>query len=180
MLKRNKMLVAFMLVAVLCMSIGFAAISDTLTASGTLGLNVDANGELNEDFNEDVYFSAVSDTIGQTNNAVTTGVSAAVDTSDNDKINITIADTTFTAVGQTVTITATIANEAPYAVALATPVITNANSQYFTVTGTLDANTLAATNGTTTLTIVVELDALPAATLSDAQFSVSVAATPAN
>ncbi len=179
MLKRNKVLVAFMLVAVLCMSIGFAAISDTLTASGTLGLNVGEDSELNKDFNEDVYFSAVA-TPTTTNNADASGVSADIDTNNNDQINITIADTTFTAVEQTVTIVATITNEAPYAVALATPVIVNTNDQYFTVTGTLGNSTLDATNGTTTLTIVVELDALPATALTGAQFSVSVAATPAN
>ena len=54
---RKTIIVAFLLVAALCIGIGYAALSDTLKVSGTA--NLDASAAVNV-FDDDVYFSAVT------------------------------------------------------------------------------------------------------------------------
>ncbi len=172
MLKRNKVLVAFMLVAVLCMSIGFAAVSDTLTANGKLSLTVGENSELANEFDADVYFSSAS-------NGSTNGVTAEVN-SDNDKVDITIAKNVFTKVNQEVTVTATIKNAGEYAVTLETPTKVESDiSKYVQITETELANTSLTADAETTLTITLKLIAIPADDVANAAFSVSVVAKPA-
>ncbi len=169
MIKRNKVLVAFMLVAVLCMSIGFAAVSDTLNVSGKLSMDV-TNNEIVEEFNADVYFKSVAQP--------ETGVTASVNASDNDLVDIAIDNTVLTKVGDSTVITATIENAGEYAVTLATPTTSNtAIANYATVTAELAAIELAA-GGTTTLTITVKLTAIPAESFNDYAFSAAVVATP--
>ncbi len=172
MLKRSKILVAFLVVTVLCASVGFAAVSDNLNATGKLSVDV-TNSEIVEDFNADVFFSGIPE--------AEEGVTATIGT-DTDELSIQIANTVLTSVGDSTTIKVTIENAGAYAVNLATPTTTNeAIANYASVTAALGATSLAADGGadTTTLTITVTLTAIPAASFTDLGFSAQVVATPA-
>ncbi len=177
MLKRNKMLVAFMMVAVLCMSVGFAALTDELTADGTVSLKVvsEEGGEeteIGKQYDADVYFKSASTT-------EQSGVEVAVDSNDKDNIDITIGEAVYTEVGQTVTVTAVIVNDGEYAVTLDTPVVTDENIKtYFTTEANLETTTLESEK-TATLTIKLTLEKIPAENIVEKGFSVKVVATPA-
>ncbi len=170
MLKRSKLLVAFLVVTVLCAGIGFAAVSDTLNVAGSLSVNVDSDIVIDE-FNADVYFTSVENTA--------TGITATVDSVDDDKVNITIDDTVLTSVGSTAVIVANIKNAGEYTVTLNTPTTSNEDfANYATVTAELGNSTLTG-GDSTTLTITVELTAIPAESFTDYAFSVTVIANPA-
>ncbi len=169
MLKRSKVLVMLLVITVLCASIGFAALSDTLNVSGKLSMNIE-NSEIVEEFNADVYFQSVK---SQEN-----GITASVNSEDDDLVDIAIDNTVLTKVNDTAVVIATIKNAGEYAVTLKTPTTVNTEiANYATVTAQLAATELAA-GETTTLTITVTLTAIPANSFDDYAFSAAVVAEP--
>ncbi len=174
MLKRNKVLVAFMLVAVLCMSIGFAAISDTLYVNGSMSLELKDGGTLDEEFDSNVYFVSAMAT---TANVTTSSITADDAGDENDKYTFVIDPVAFAKAGDSVTITVGVKNENTAAAKLTlSSVVEGALADFITVTPTL-AQTVAA-NGTETLTIVVTLDSIPQ-TASTSSISFTIDAIPA-
>ncbi len=187
MLKRNKVLVAFMVVAVLCMSIGFAAIADNLFVDGTINLDVKENGPLDKEFETNIYFNAdgvVAADKGTANTAPTvTSVTATrgqdSESQDNDKITVTIPEGAFTAVGQKITVTATIKNDST----------TKANLKYESIANTTMGSYVEITtdwtnsessvnaNGTTTITVTFTLKQVPANTATGT-FGFTIVAEP--
>ncbi len=179
MLKRSKLLVAFLAVTVVCASIGFAAVQTTLTANGTAGVSAD---DLSEELGANVAFLdtglTATPTLQGTANA---GAEATIvlDTTDTDKdtLTLTIPAGILKAPGDKVTFKATIQNKNDQSVALAAALDSSVTvDSCITVTPTV-ADTVAA-NDTTELTVVVALASIPTDTITTS-FKVVVTATPA-
>ena len=154
---RRNVVVAFLVVAVMLLGIGYAALSDTLDITGSADVNQSAAEEA---FNEDIYFSAAV--------ANETGNTASVNADNNDKASFTAA--TLKGKGDKVTFTFTISNDGDLA-ATVTPKLNaslgNTNSEYFSIKSDWDGaeKTLAA-HSTITYTITLELLKTPTETIS--------------
>ena len=154
---RRNVVIAFMIVAVMLLGIGYAALSDTLDITGSADVNQSAAEEA---FNEDVYFSAAV--------ANQDGNTASVNADNNDKASFTAA--TLKGKGDKVTFTFTIKNNGDVA-AEVTPKLNaslgNTNSEYFEITSDWGgaAKTLAA-HSEITYTVTVKLLKTPTETIS--------------
>jgi uncharacterized repeat protein (TIGR01451 family) len=156
-MKSRKGLISIMLVAVLLLGIGYAALTDTLDITGSADVNQSAAEEA---FNEDIYFSAAV--------ANETGNTASVNADNNDKASFTAK--TLKGKGDKVTFTFTIKNDGDIA-ATVTPKLNatlgNTNPEYFSLTSDWDggAKTLAA-GSEVTYTLTVELLKTPTETVA--------------
>lgn len=154
---RRNVVIAFMIVAVMLLGIGYAALSDTLDITGSADVNQSAAEEA---FNEDVYFSAAV--------ANQDGNTASVNADNNDKASFTAA--TLKGKGDKVTFTFTITNAGDVA-AEVTPKLNatlgNTNPEYFSISSDWagEAKILAA-HSEITYTITVELIKTPTETIS--------------
>ena len=156
-MKSRKGLISLMLVAVLLLGIGYAALTDTLDITGSADVNQSAAEEA---FNEDIYFSAaVANEAGNT---------ASVNADNNDKASFTAK--TLKGKGDKVTFTFTIKNDGDVA-ATVTPKLNatlgNTNPEYFSLTSDWDggAKVLAA-GSEVTYTLTVELLKTPTETIA--------------
>ena len=145
--KRRTLIISLLLVAALCLGIGYAALTDVLDINGTADVNQSAAEEA---FNEDVYFSAAV--------ANEAGNVASVDTNDNDMASFTAS--TLKGAGDTATFTFTIKNDGDVA-ALVTPTLAadgNSNAEYFSIVSDWNAQpkTIAA-GDSETYTVTVKL-----------------------
>ena len=107
--KRRTAIVAFLLCAVLCLAVGYAALTDTLYLNGTVSAdNQGDNGpdgpKIPETFDANVYFSNPS-------NADIVAIKADEDGNENDLAEITIPATTWAEAPQTVTYTVDVFND---------------------------------------------------------------------
>ena len=123
---RKTVIVAFMLIAVMLLGVGYAALNDELIVNGTAGVDVDDTKEV---FDGDIYFSKVIS--GD-------GCAAVIDSADPDKGEITVTDGALKEVGNEVIATYTIKSESDLDVTITKPTfangkITNNNSEYFDV-----------------------------------------------
>ena len=115
--KRRSTIVAFLLVAALCLGIGYAALTDVLDIQGTAEVNLSG---VETDYDAHVYFSAVSSGEGYT---------ASINGDNKDKASFTVSG--LKEKDQTITVTYTIKNEHDLDVVV-TPVIKqNSNPTYF-------------------------------------------------
>ena len=156
-MKNRKGLISLMLVAVLLLGIGYAALSDTLDITGSADVNQSAAEEA---FNEDIFFSAaVANEAGNT---------ASVNADNNDKASFTAA--TLKGKGDKVTFTFTIKNDGDVD-ATVTPKLNaslgNTNPEYFSISSDWagEAKVLAA-HSEVTYTLTVELLKTPTNTIS--------------
>lgn len=161
---RKFVVVAFMLVAVLVLGVGYAAVSNVLDIQGS----VTVSGEsVNEEFKSDIYFAGVVKE-GVLVDKVTTedalGYTANINSNNNDKAQFTV--TGITATGEFETITFRIYNESDYEASVALKTITNSNNSeeggdfgfiyYF---GTEDKKTATiAAGGEVDVTVKISLD----------------------
>jgi uncharacterized repeat protein (TIGR01451 family) len=163
---RKRIVVAFMLVAVLLLGVGYAAVTTVLDIQGSV--NVSATAAENE-FNEDIYFSAAV--------ANEEGNTASINADNNDKASFTAK--TLKGKGDKVTFTFTIKNDGDIA-ATVTPKLNatlgNTNPEYFSLTSDWDggAKTLAA-GSEVTYTLTIELLKTPTETVA-ASFLVELTA----
>ena len=164
---RRNVVIAFMIVAVMLLGIGYAALSDTLDITGSADVNQSAAEEA---FNEDVYFSAaVANEVGNT---------ASVNADNNDKASFTAA--TLKGKGDKVTFTFTIKNDGDVD-AVVTPKLNaslgNTNPEYFSITSDWagESRTLAA-HSEITYTLTIELLKTPTETIHGA-FHIELSAT---
>lgn len=137
--KRRNAIVAFLLCAVLCLAVGYAALSDTLYVDGKVKANAAENGPSDEKFEQEVYFSAAN-FVDFTAKNEATKVEIATDkdshTKDLVKINIESDDIVY---GTPVVVEATILNESQddsLTAEIALPTETNygnTNTEYFKV-----------------------------------------------
>ena len=165
-MKNRKGLIAFMVLAVMLLGIGYAALSDTLDITGSADVNQSAAEEA---FNEDIYFSAAV--------ANEEGNTASINADNNDKASFTAK--TLKGKGDKVTFTFTIKNDGDIA-ATVTPKLNatlgNTNPEYFSLTSDWNgaAKTLDA-GGELTYTVTIELLKTPTETVA-ASFLVELTA----
>ncbi len=192
MLKRSKLLIALLVVTVVCASIGFAAVSDSLSANGTWNMTLGGSDDpFQEEFAADVYFTNAVLGTGTVSSATTTGDAPTVvlsiddDNSEtDDKLNITINNGAFTAPNQKIIVEATIVNASTTTDAKVTvgEINKTAVSAFANVEASVSNNGDIAKGGenTVTLTITITLNSIPATDLNGVTFSVPVTAVAAN
>lgn len=151
---RKLVIVAFLLVAVMLLGVGYAALSDTLDITGSADVNKSAAEEA---FNEDIYFSGAV--------ANETGNTASINADNNDKASFTA--NTLKGEGDKATFTFTIVNDGDLD-ALVTPSISsNTNTTYFSISSDWQGQpkTIPA-GGSLTYTVTIELIGTPQDTIS--------------
>lgn len=154
---RKIVVVAFLLIAMLLLGVGYAALTDVLDITGSADVNQSAAEEA---YNEDIHFSAaVANQAGNT---------ASVNADNNDKASFTAS--TLKGKDDAVTFTFTIVNEGDID-AVVTPTLNaatgNTKPEYFEITSDWDgtSKTLAA-GASITYTVTVKLLQTPTETIS--------------
>ena len=163
--KRRPIFLCFMIAAGLALGVGYASLNDTLSISGTAGVDLDDTKEV---FDGDIYFSkavASAERCTATVNA------------DPDTATMTVLDGTLKEVGDEVIATFTVKSESDLDVNIAAPAITNSNTEYFAVQTTWDdATTLLPAGTTKDLVVTVRLIKTAAAD-QDVSFGISLVGT---
>lgn len=172
---RKIVVVAFLLIAVLLLGVGYAALTDTLTIIGNAHIDV---GEANKTFDEKIYFSAAEATSS-------TGSGTTADTA-----SYTADDATFTAnklatVGQKSVFTFTITNDSNVdAVITVAPNKlsgdnnpSNSNTDKFTVEYSYPDGMNIAKNGGTIKVVVTVTVKEPVTSATSATFGIELTAT---
>ena len=160
--KRRTTIVAFLLVAALCLGIGYAALTDVLDIQGTAEVNL---AGIESDFDTHVYFSGV--TSG-------TGYTASINGDNKDKASFTVSG--LEAVGDKITITYTITNEHDLP-ATVTPVVQQeTNKEYFKLSSDWNRQPqVIDAKSEKTISVTVELLKSPTA-LQTASFNIELTA----
>ena len=149
---RRIVVVAIMLAAVLCLGVGYAALQETLTATGKVNVTI---------FDVDWKEGSAA------------GYTPAIDDA-NDTLTFTVPDTVLKEVGNTVTINATIVNRDQRYPADIT-VNNSVSKANYTVT-VATADTTVPANGELAVTITIELTSMPTENLVDDVFSFTITA----
>ena len=175
-MKNKRITIAlFMLFAILLMGVGYAAISRELQISGSAHVSAVTVNEF------DVTFSQIGEVTPTNVNGAEGQTAPTVSTNKIEEANgsheITLSVSGFETIGDKLVLTYTVSysqQKAGIDAKLSTPeiVITNNSSSddnvYFVVSGTFANDVLTAENPTTTLTVSIELTAVPV----DATFNV--------
>lgn len=162
--KRNTYVGLILLVAVLMLGIGYAAISNI-----TLNINGKAKATLSDE-NFKVKFTGTPEVSDA--DLVTAEI-----TSDDTKATINVDS--FTKKGQTATATYTILNDSEdLSASIAIPEITNSNEEYFSVTTDMTTATTVVAGDTTTVTVTVELIKTPIDDNQEANINIDLVASP--
>ena len=153
---RRIVVVALMLVAVICVGVGYAALNDTINFTGKVSYTPDFQ----------IVWGTVTDP---------EGILTDSDGTDTDTFTVSM-DTTAWTVGQTKTFTITVKNNSRYdaenvAVKALTQTAVEGN---YTVTANVTGSTDIAVNGTTTVTVTVTMNSYPTVTVTDAEFTFQV------
>ncbi len=173
--KRKIVVVAFLLIAVLLLGVGYAAVTDTLTIIGNAHIDM---GQVETTFDQNIYFSAAAATS-----------STGTGTTD-DVASFTPDDATFTAnklaiVGEKSVFTFTITNDGNVDAVISVNATklsgdtnpSNSNTEKFTVTYAYpEGMTVAKDGGTITVVVTVEV-ANPVTTATSATFGIEFTAT---
>lgn len=178
---RKNIVIAFLLVASLCLSVGFAALTDTLNINGTIsvGGDNDSNEEAAKEWDADVSFSNVVKT-SKDGKADDSKYTVAIDTTaTKDILTVNLESGCLSVKGDSVTFTVTIKNEsADYAADIAFSAPTIANSEYIKVTiADLTTGDDIQPNSEKTFTVTVALDKTPADAITSSTFSIAFTAT---
>lgn len=155
----------FFLVAVLCLGVGYAVVTDILDIQGVA--NVSAT-EAEKAFDQDVYFAtAVANVAGDT---------ASVNADNNDKATFTV--NSLKGKDDTATFTFTIQNDGDLTANILPKLASNTNSEYFEVKSDWNgvARDLAGGGATETYTVTVKLLKTPTATVGTS-ISIELTAT---
>lgn len=87
---RKTVVVAFLLVAVMLMGVGYAAVTNVLDIQGSASVSANV---AEEEFNEDIYFKGVKDAQGNVvtniDSTANAGYTANINTNNNDKAQFT-------------------------------------------------------------------------------------------
>lgn len=172
---KKKVVVAFLLVAVMLLGVGYAALTDTLTIIGNAHIDLDV---ANSTFDEKVYFS----------NAVATSSTGTGATAD--VASYTADDATFTAnklatVGQISVFTFTITNDSNVDALISVAATklsgavnpSNSNTDKFTVAYSYpDGMTIAKNGGTIDVVVTVTVKE-PVTSATSATFGIELTAT---
>lgn len=151
---RKRVVVAFLLVAVMLLGVGYAALTDVLDITGSADINQTA---AEESFNADVHFSAAA--------ANQTGNTASVNADNNDKASFTA--NTLKGKDDVATFTFTIVNEGDLDASITPSISSNTNEAYFEISSDwAGATKTLAAGGTITYTVTVKLLQTPTETIS--------------
>lgn len=160
---RRNFVVAILLVAIMCIGVGFAAINSVIVGTGTIKYTPAFDIE----WTETVTGNGVSDVkVTKTNHT-------------NDTLEFTV-DTSSMAVSDTTTVTATVKNNSKYAaenVTVTPATATATNDNCYTVVAVPSETTIAANGGEITVTFTITLTAYPQVdTAYEVTFNFSVTA----
>ncbi len=153
---RRNIVIALLLVAVLCVGIGYAALNDTINFTGKISYKPEF----------DIVWGTAT---------YADGLLTDVDGTDTDTFTVSM-DTTNWVVDETKTFTVTVKNESRYDaenVAVRALTTTDVEDNY-TVTAQVTGADTIAVGGTTTVTVTVTMDSYPTDTVTDAEFTFQV------
>ena len=157
---RKTIVVAFMLVAVMLLSVGYALVTNVLDVQGSVSVSATA---AEKEFNKHIYFTGVvvngelkPDGVTPTENL---GYTANINANNNDKAQFTVTGIETT--GQTQEITYRIKNESAYEAAVTLKSLSNTEDRifdfdYYFGTPGLKSTTIAS-EGTVDVTVIVTL-----------------------
>lgn len=171
-MKKQKTIFALaILAAILMLGIGYAAVSN-------ITLNIDGTASATADSDFDVIFTENDGDISINQDAAPNAtVSASVEASDKTQANIEVSG--LTTKGEKVEVTYTIANNSADLSASLTAVTSNDNTEYFTVTSSInDTAVVVDKDKTTTVTVTVELIKTPIDADQTASIGVELTAEP--
>ena len=153
---RRIVVVALMLVAVLCVGVGYAALNATINFTGKVNYTADFP----------IVWGDVTDS---------SSILTETGTPGSDTITVSM-DTTDWTVGETKTFTVAVVNDSRYdAEHVAVQALTTTDvAANYTVTAEVTGATTIAAGGTTTVTVTVTMDSYPTATVTEAAFTFQV------
>lgn len=159
-MKKNRFIFGFIVCALICIGVGFAALTDTLSIGGTLS-TTDASASL------------------QITNVTSSDSDANLGSTGSN--TITLSSSKFKVAGDEVTFTLTVTNKSDKDLDVkvtSASTVTNSNPTYFSVTysGVAVDDIIDANNGTKTVTITCQLLKTPVETQT-ANFSFTIAGT---
>jgi len=151
---RKTVVAAFLLIAVMMLGVGYAALTDVLDITGSADINQSAAEEA---FNEDIHFSnAVANEAGNT---------ASINPDNNDKASFTA--NTLKGKGDKATFTYTIVNDGDLDAVITPSISSNTNTTYFKIYSDWNgADTELAAGASVTYTVTIELLETPTETIS--------------
>ena len=153
---RRIVVVAILLVAVLCLGVGYAALTDSITATGTITYNQDL-------------------VLQWTGNV--TGDNATTETTDGDELAFTVNTSDWVKdVEHTYTVTVTNTSTKYNATGVVVSAVTNNASPNYAVTATISGATINA-GGTATVTITITLNEYPTTENYEQTFTFTVSNT---
>lgn len=142
--KRRSTIIVFLLVATLCLSVGYAAITDILDIQGTAEVNIQG---VESDFDTHVFFSAVSSGEGYT---------ASINGDNKDKGSFTISG--LKEKNQEITVTYTIKNDHDLDAVVTPRLKQSSNPTYFEITSDWNSQPQTITaKGEKTISVTVKL-----------------------
>ena len=137
---RRIVVVAILLVAVLCLGVGYAALTDSITATGTIT------------YNQDLVLQWTGDVEG----------GATTETTNGDTLEFTVDTSDWTkGVAHTYTVDVTNTSTKYNATGVAVSAVTNNASANYTVTATISGDGTINASGTATVTITITLNEYP-------------------
>ena len=153
---RRIVVVAIMLVAVLCLGVGYAALTDNITATGTITYNQELVLQWDGDVNGD---------------------NVTTETTDGDALAFTVDTSSWEKdVAHTYTVTVNNTSTKYNATGVAVSAVTNNASANYTVTASIGAATIAA-GGDATVTITITLNEYPTTENYEQTFEFTVSNT---
>ncbi len=152
---RKSIIVMFLIAVVLCVGVGFAVVSDTLTIDGSAGV-----GDISANFDDNVYFS-----VAQVVN-VKDGDSVAISGTKPDEVSFACGS--LLVKDDTASFKFTVKNENDIAATVAINLGTNTgDTDYFEITTDYSAtNATITANGTWDVTVTVKLVKTPVESVS--------------
>ena len=171
MFKRKNGVLAFLLVAVMLLGVGFAAVTDNLTINSKAIAAVGDNTPVQVEFDGKVGFSACTEGT-DTDDKTAEAYNTLPDT-------VSFEATNFAKVGDKKTITYTVSNtHADLAATLSAITVTakTGSGEYFSVEANASTNELAAETGTATITVTVEMVKTPIDNVTE-EFTLTFTAT---
>lgn len=153
---RRIVVVALMLVAVICVGVGYAALNDTINFTGKVSYTPDFQ----------IVWGTVTDS---------EGILTEYDGTDTDTFTVSM-DTTEWTVGEAKTFTVDVKNNSRYAAenVQVKGLNVDALDGNYTVTATVTGATTIAVGGTTTVTVTVTMTNYPEDAVSDAEFTFQI------
>ena len=153
---RRNVVTALLLIAVLCVGVGFAALNDTIDFTGKISYTPDF----------DIVWGTATDPDSILKNSEGT---------DTDTFTVSM-DTTEWVVGETKTFTVTVKNASRYAAknVEVRALTTTAVEENYTITAVVTGSNTIDVGGETTVTVTVTMKSYPTNTMTDAEFTFQV------